>query len=173
MLGAGAAADAQPDVQAALSRLGAYVEAWERDLGSVVADEHYEQAVSRQPRSELSRERLVPAHQTRRLVAEFTLIRLDDGPTDWVGFRCVTRVDGVSVQSPGPSLQALLREPQLTWRELGTAARSECGAQHRRHRPDHQPADVRPQRTASAHAESLPVLGAASKSATTSSRPAT
>lgn len=117
MLGAGAAADAQPDVQAALSRLGTYVEAWERDLGSVVADEHYEQAVSRRPRSELSRERLVPAHQTRRLVAEFTLIRLDDGPTDWIGFRHVTRVDDVSVQSPGPSLQALLRDPQLSWRE--------------------------------------------------------
>jgi len=117
VLGTGAVLDAQPDVQAGLTRLGAYVEAWEQDLGSVVADEHYVQAVARQPRSELSRERLVPVHESRRLVAEFTLIRLDDGPTDWIGFRHVTGVDGASVKTPGPSLQELLRDPRLTWRE--------------------------------------------------------
>lgn len=131
MLGAGAAADAQPDVQAALSRLGTYVEAWERDLGSVVADEHYEQAVSRRPRSELSRERLVPAHQTRRLVAEFTFIRLDDGPTDWIGFRRVTRVDDVSGAVAGTVAAGVAaRSAALVAGALGTGARTELTTGH-------------------------------------------
>jgi hypothetical protein len=46
---------ARPQVETSLGRLAAYVGAWERDLGSVMADERYEQTVARQPRSELSR----------------------------------------------------------------------------------------------------------------------
>lgn len=113
----GMALDAQPEVHAPLDRLGTYVAGWERDLGSVVANERYVQAVARQPRSELSRERLVPPRESRLLVSEYTLIRLDDGPTEWVGFRHVLSVDGVAVTAPGPPLQALMQDPGLTWRQ--------------------------------------------------------
>jgi hypothetical protein len=113
----GAALHAQLDTRTSVLRLGAYVEAWERDLGSVVADERYVQSVARQPRSELSRERLVPPRETRVLHSEFTLIRFDDGPTEWVGFRHILSVDGVAVTVPGPSLQALMQDPRLTWRQ--------------------------------------------------------
>jgi hypothetical protein len=117
VLGGGAALRAQSETQTNLARLGAYVETWERDLGSVVADERYVQSVARQPRSELSRERLVPPRETRLLISEFTLIRFDDGPTEWVGFRHVISVDGAAVKAPGPSLQELMQDPRLTWRQ--------------------------------------------------------
>lgn len=38
-----------------LPRVGAYVDAWERELGSVVADETYQQPVVRLPRSGVTR----------------------------------------------------------------------------------------------------------------------
>jgi hypothetical protein len=117
VLGGGAALRAQPEARTGLARLGAYVETWERDLGSVVADERYLQSVARQPRSELSREPLVPPRQTRLLTAEFTLIRFDDGPIEWVGFRHVLSVDGTAVKVQGPSLEALMQDPGLTWRQ--------------------------------------------------------
>jgi hypothetical protein len=113
----GVALRAQPGAPSNAARLGSYVEAWERDLGSVVADERYVQSVARQPRSELSRERLVPPRESRVLHSEFTLIRFDDGPTEWVGFRHVISVDGLPVKVPGPTLQDLMRDPRLTWRQ--------------------------------------------------------
>jgi hypothetical protein len=109
--------NAQPDVTTSVARLGRYVEAWERELGSVVADERYVQSVVRQPRSELSRQLLVPPRETRVLHSEFTLILLDDGPTEWVGYRHTTRVDGAAVKAAGPSLQELMVDPRLTWRQ--------------------------------------------------------
>lgn len=100
-----------------LARLAAYVDGWERELGSVVADETYVQAVARQPRSDLSRQPLVPPRQSRELRSTFTLIRLDDGPTEWVGFREVFSVDGSAPAQRGPSLEQLLRDPNLSWVE--------------------------------------------------------
>ena len=43
-----------------LARLGACVDAWERELGSVVADEAYDQLVTRLPRSGVTREPNTP-----------------------------------------------------------------------------------------------------------------
>lgn len=105
----------QADGDDLVGRLGAYVDAWEPDLGSVVADEIYEQTVVRTPRSGSVRRQAGPSRESRQLVSEFTLIRFDDGVPDWIGFRSVRSVDGRPVSDPGPSLNQLLNDASLTW----------------------------------------------------------
>lgn len=70
----------------------------------------------------------MPPRESRLLVSEFTLIRLDDGPTDWTGFRQGVRVDGVAVKKRGPSLQELLQDPRLTWQQRWERVRDLCAA---------------------------------------------
>lgn len=82
--------DTRVDVTA---RLGAAVDRWERELGSVVADEYYQQSVVRLPRSGTTRETNRPPREARTLRSEVTLIHFDD-PSDWIGFRHVLAVDG-------------------------------------------------------------------------------
>ena len=101
----------------ALAKLGAYVDAWERELGSVVADEAYSQLVTRVPRSGVVREPNAPPRQSRELSSEFTLIHFDEGVADWIGFRAVKVVDGKAVVAPGPSLNQVLNDPTLSWQE--------------------------------------------------------
>lgn len=103
---------ARPDVTA---QLGAAVDRWERELGSVVADEHYVQTVVRLPRSGTTRESNRPPRETRTLRSEMTLIHFD-GPSDWVGFRHVLTVDGRT--PPGrPSPAEVLDNNSLSWDE--------------------------------------------------------
>jgi hypothetical protein len=100
-----------------LARLGAYVDAWERELGSVVADEAYHQSVVRLPGSSVTRVPNRPPRETRELVSAFTLIHFEGGVADWLGFRSVTRVDGKGVAAPGPSLAELMKDDRLSWQE--------------------------------------------------------
>ena len=86
-----------------LPRVGAYVDAWERELGSVVADEAYQQSVV--PRAPVGSQ--VPACRTLRRarlappgVGVPVLIHFDDGVSHWLGFRSVVRVDGKAVSKP-------------------------------------------------------------------------
>jgi hypothetical protein len=124
----GEALRAQPDASSSTARLGSYVESWERELGSVVADERYVQSVTRQPRSELSRERLVPASESRVLHSEFTLIWFDEGTPEWVGFRHITSVDGLAVKVPGPTLEDVIGDARLTWRQRWEQVRDRSAA---------------------------------------------
>lgn len=99
----------------ALARLGAAVDAWERELGSVVADESYVQTVVRLPRSGTTRESNRPPREERRLQSEMTLVHFDD-PSDWIGFRHVSLVDG----RPPARRRApadVLDDSGLTWDE--------------------------------------------------------
>ncbi len=100
-----------------LARLGAYVDAWERELGSVVADETYRQVVTRLPRSGAVRQPNLVPREIRELVSEFTLIHFDDGPANWLGYRAVKRIDGKAVIATGPTLNDLLSDATLSWPE--------------------------------------------------------
>jgi hypothetical protein len=127
LLCVGAIVSGQADRIDRLARLGAHVDAWERELGSVVADEIYQQTVTRLPRSGVSRESNKPPQENRELVAEFTLIHFDDGVSDWIGVRSVTRVDGKPV-APGPSLNQLMTDASLSWPERWTRMRDRSAA---------------------------------------------
>jgi hypothetical protein len=127
VLSVGAVASGQADRVDRLARLGAHVDAWERELGSVVADEIYTQSVTRLPRSGVSRESNKPPQETRELVSEFTLIHFDEGGSDWIGVRIVTRVDGKPV-ARGPSLNELMDDTSLTWHQRWTRIRDRSAA---------------------------------------------
>lgn len=100
-----------------LARVGAYVDAWERELGSVVADEDYQQTVKRQQRLGAIDRARRPAFETRRLTSEFTLVHFDDGLAEWLGFRHVTRVNDIPVNDGRPRLNQLMNDASLSWRE--------------------------------------------------------
>jgi len=100
-----------------LPRVGAYVDAWERELGSVMADETYHQSVVRVSRSGVTRMPNTPPRESRQLISEFTLIHFEEGVSHWLGFRSVRLVDGKGVVVPGPSLADLMKDDRLSWRE--------------------------------------------------------
>jgi hypothetical protein len=127
VLSVGAIASGQADRVDRLARLGAHVDAWERELGSVVADEIYTQTVTRLPRSGVSRESNKPPQETRELVSEFTLIHFDEGGSDWIGVRIVTHVDGKPI-ARGPSLNELMDDASITWHERWTRMRDRSAA---------------------------------------------
>lgn len=108
-----AAAHAQTASLAA--RLGAAVDAWERELGSIVVDEVYAQTVVRLPRSGTVRESNRPPREERRLTSELTLIHFE-APSEWMGFRHVSTVDG-RPRSAGPSPAQVLDDGTLSWDE--------------------------------------------------------
>ncbi len=98
-----------------LRRLGASVDTWERELGSVVADEYYKQAVVRSLRSGSVRGLNGPSREARELMSEFTLIHFADGASDWIGCRSVRLVDRKPVTVSGPTLNQLMNDSSLTW----------------------------------------------------------
>ena len=110
-------ATAQEPQDGILARVGMYVDAWERELGSVVADEDYQQTVKRQQRLGAIDRALRPSIETRRLTSEFTLVHFDEGLAEWFGFREVKRVDGRPVNNGGPRLKQLMSDASLSWRE--------------------------------------------------------
>ena len=110
-----AAVGAQPARDRAVTALGPRVEAWERELGSVVADETYEQTVIRLPRSGSVRRPDRPPRESRLLQSEFTLVHFDDGPNAWLGFRDVLRVDGVAAPAAVPSIGQIMNDSSLGW----------------------------------------------------------
>ncbi len=124
----GAIASGQADRSDGLARLGAYVDAWERELGSVVADETYQQTVVRTLRSGSVRGLSGPPRESRELVSEFTLIHFDEGVSEWTGFRSVRLVDGKPVVVRGPSLSQLTNDTSLTWTERWARVRDMSAA---------------------------------------------
>jgi hypothetical protein len=91
---------AQPTgVDAVLERLDAYLEKYEAELSTLIADEDFRQEEPQLPGN--SR-----AHR-RRLESEVAFLRLP-GDGDWIGFRRVKRVDGKSVDDRHDTLMSLL-----------------------------------------------------------------
>lgn len=128
VMAVGTIANAQAGRDEALTRLGSYVDAWERDLGSVVADEAYHQSVERLPRSGVTRQTNRPPRETRDLVSEFTLLHFEEGVPDWLGFRNVTQVDGKAVTPQDPPLSQLMNDASLSWTERWRRVRDRSAA---------------------------------------------
>lgn len=105
---------AQPSVPL-IVRLGAAVDAWEQDLGSIVADERYAQTVVRLPRSGATRGSNRPPREERRLESELTLVHFDH-PSAWIGFRHVRRIDGREPEAR-PTPAQVLDDGALSWDE--------------------------------------------------------
>lgn len=91
-------------MEALLERLGTYIDTYERDLSSVVSEEHYTQETT-------GGRSLWPS--SRILKSEFLITRGavgDEGPA-WVAFRDVFEVDGKPVQDRSDRLVQLFLKP--------------------------------------------------------------
>jgi hypothetical protein len=88
------------DLDVLLDRLATYLESYEPALGSVIADEHYEQQEVRRG-----------ATLARRVTdSEVMFLRLP-GFAEWFGVRDTRRVDGKPVEGTGITLAELLKQP--------------------------------------------------------------
>lgn len=96
---------AQPagvDVDAVLEQLDNYLEKYETDLGSLIADEDFRQEIPGLPGNGP-----FPRPQQRRLESEVAFLRLP-GDAEWFGYRRVKLVDGRPVGDLQQSLANLL-----------------------------------------------------------------
>jgi hypothetical protein len=88
-----------------LTRAGAYVESFHRRLGSVVAEERYEQTIRRVPGSNTTIQRGGEGPTQTVLVSDFLLVQLPD--QGWLPFRDVFERDGKQVRDRQERLAAL------------------------------------------------------------------
>jgi hypothetical protein len=87
-----------PTVETLLDRMTAYLERYEQQLSSVVADERFSQRVvyTRAYKNSMP----VTDDERRRLDSEIGFIRLPGG-ADWLGFRDVRKINGRDVATTG------------------------------------------------------------------------
>lgn len=129
-----AAAGASPSLRDVVARAGSYVADYDRDLGSVIADERYQQDVERpssDPESRLRPDRGTPVLH-RVLQSEFVLIRPTGITEFYRGFRDVIQVDGRSAPDR-PNIQAQFTQggdlgPADVRRLIDASARYNIGA---------------------------------------------
>jgi hypothetical protein len=96
------AAEPSADLRTILERARTYLARYHDQLATVIAEEHYEQQVQANSG--------VFSMKTRRVLdSEFLLLRTDDVPDGWLGFRDVVRVDGQPVPDRGSRLEELLK----------------------------------------------------------------
>ena len=98
-------AAAQSDLSAVIARAGAYVEAFQREFGLVVAEERYQQEVTPSSQSLLLRGRQVELPVRSVLRSDFLLVRTDEG--NWMPFRDVFEYNGTPVRDREDRLTAL------------------------------------------------------------------
>lgn len=108
-----------PDLTEVLARAGRYVAAFERTLGTVIAEERYVQVVDTTKAMGGSNFGVgggpgVMEHDTKRAkrttISEFLMLRLSNTPELWTGVRDVLQVDGKVVVGREGRLERLLRE---------------------------------------------------------------
>ena len=97
------APDARPSLTTVVDRMEAYIDAFERRMGSVVAEEDYRQTLVT-PSAAANSE---PARYTRILKSDYALLRAT-GRDEWVGFRDTFEVDGKPVRDHDERLQQLV-----------------------------------------------------------------
>ena len=115
-----------PELETVLSRAGAYVERYERLLGTVIAREIYTQNARVPDRLGRSGGRGAPVPsfptQRRRMLSDFLMLRLQSQGDQWMGFRAVVEVDGRPVRDRLEGLQDTLEGSVETavarWRTL-------------------------------------------------------
>ncbi len=143
LLAASARAQSAPELGQLLDRMGVYLTAYETQLSSVVADEHFEQRFfssrggaegdarfgeiggdGRLPgQSAMSNDR----RERATLESEIAFIRLPGG-AEWLGFRDVRKVNGRAVVSSGPTISSVLAAPAADLTKARAVA--EASAQH-------------------------------------------
>jgi hypothetical protein len=101
-LTSGLRAAQEHDLDVVLDRLATYLQAYESELSTLVADEHYLQE-ERSTRRGFN-------NATRRTEAEVLFLRLP-GEAEWFGVRDVKKVNGKAVKGAGISLAELLKNP--------------------------------------------------------------
>lgn len=91
LISASLSAQSPPPVDQLLERMSAYLERYEQQLSSVVADERFQQRVvyTRAYKNGMP----VTDDERRRLDSEIGFIRLPSG-ADWLGFRDVRKING-------------------------------------------------------------------------------
>lgn len=94
----------QPDVHTVLSRAGEYVEAYERQLGGMVAEEHHLQTFS-------TTGDWIMGYKSRRTMKSDLLLVRPHGADLWVQFRDVFEVDGKPVRDRTDRLAMLFLQP--------------------------------------------------------------
>jgi hypothetical protein len=101
------AAAAQTDVSVLIDRAGAYVEQFQRDFGSVVAEERYEQKLHRipNPTNTSVQQRGGSGPQETTLVSDFLLVEVKG--EGWLPFRDVFERDGKRVRDREERLAAI------------------------------------------------------------------
>ena len=103
---------AQP--QDALSRIQAYVEKFQRELPSIVAEEHYVQVLTRtnvQSGDAVESGRLDSLTSGKRVLRSDVLMVTVPGTVGWVLFRDVFEVDGQRIRDREDRVLALLKSP--------------------------------------------------------------
>ena len=101
-----------PSADAVIAKMDAYLESYEPQLSSLIADELLIQEINSTVSRSLSSDALTPGpgitRQRRRLASEVAFVAL---PNDagWLGFRSVKTVNHVKVQSGDRSLTAALQ----------------------------------------------------------------
>jgi hypothetical protein len=111
----------EDDLDVLLDRLATYLESYEKNLGAVIADEHYVQ-------QENTRRRGMIGRQQRVTDSEVMFLRLP-GHAEWFGLRDTKKVDGRPVERTGDSLAELLKHPGSNLLERA-AAIVEASARH-------------------------------------------
>ena len=111
-----------------LARAGAYVEAFNNDLASIVAEEHYVQSWSRPSVLPGTRGDVVTR---RELLSDLMLVKPAPTP-GWMQYRDVFEVDGVAVRDRAERLTQLFLEPTTStdgqiMRTLEESARHNLG----------------------------------------------
>ena len=116
----------EPTLATVLSRAALYVEQYERDLGTLIAEEGYVQRAPLENPQFSSPSRggfYRPSnYERRRMRSDFLMLRLASAGEQWVGFRVVVEVDGRTIRDRMERLQSVLggtREMALDqWRAL-------------------------------------------------------
>jgi hypothetical protein len=107
-------AAAQPQGADLLPRIHAYVERFQRELSSIVAEEHYVQVLTRtnSPSAEaVENGRLDTLTSGKRVLRSDVLMVTVPGTSGWVLFRDVFEVDGQRIRDRADRLLALLQSP--------------------------------------------------------------
>ena len=125
LLSAPLVAQPAPPVQQLLDRMAAYLEKYELELSSVVADERFQQRVvyTRAYKGGLP----VTDDERRRLDSEIGFLRLPGG-LDWLGFRDVRKINGKDVAASEKRIaEALASTPDVMKQARAIA---DASAQH-------------------------------------------
>ena len=114
-------AAAQPEDAGLLPRIHAYVERFQRELPSIVAEEHYVQVVTNplspddsepgSPKPPGEPYRKFPDSFKQRVLRSDVLMITVPGTIGWVSFRDVFEVDGQRIRDREDRLLDLLRSP--------------------------------------------------------------